>query len=163
TIAHIGVAVFFFISGFFIHFGYQSSTRYGFKGFFLRRFFPIFPAYLGALLFFFFIDPAPRLGFPTSRGLLQFFRPFFFVPNFLDYRYFLGINGVFWSIAVEVQLYALYPLLLLIVRRVGWKGALILTAILELTLRGICGAFDISPYAPWTMFFRLPFSFWFSW
>jgi len=35
---------------------------------------------------------------------------------------FLGINGPFWSLAVEVQLYLLYPLLRAIKHRAGWQG-----------------------------------------
>ena len=94
---------------------------------------------------------------------MQFFSHLFLYHNFLDYRYFVGINGAFWSIAVEVQLYAIYPVLRWMVQRWGWTGALWITGVMEFGLRGICGVFDIEASAPWTWVFRLPFSYWFSW
>ena len=163
TLGHIGVAIFFVVSGFCIHLSYERSSRNGYRDFFLRRFFRIYPVYVAALLLFALLDPSTRVDFSASRGVLQFFSHLFLFHNFLDYRYFVGINGAFWSIAVEVQLYLIYPVLRWMVRRWGWAGALWITGTMELTLRGVCGAFDIQQTASWTWLFRLPFSFWFSW
>ena len=37
---------------------------------------------------------------------------------------------------MEFQLYALYPLLLMLVRRWGWRVAIVITAAMEFALRG---------------------------
>ena len=163
SFGQIGVAIFFVVSGFCIHLSYQRSGRKGYREFFWRRFFRIYPVYVAALVLFAVVNPSTRLGFGTAEGWLQFLSHLLLVHNFLDYRYFLGINGVFWSIAVEVQLYAIYPVLMWIVRRRGWSAALWVTGAFELSLRGICAIYDVQPTAPWTWLFRLPFSFWFSW
>ena len=42
------------------------------------------------------------------------------------------INGSFWSIALEVQLYLVFPLLVLLWRRVGTEGVVLATAALSL-------------------------------
>ncbi|MCI0658269.1 MAG: acyltransferase family protein, partial [Acidobacteria bacterium] len=41
-----GVAIFFVVSGFCIHLSHERSRRKGFKVFFIRRFFRIYPPYL---------------------------------------------------------------------------------------------------------------------
>jgi len=56
-----------------------------------------------------------------------------------------SINTNFWSIAVEVQLYLLYPLLLVLVSRWGWEKCLAWLAVLEFGLRGLIG---LSPSLP---------------
>jgi peptidoglycan/LPS O-acetylase OafA/YrhL len=48
----VGVPIFFTVSGFCIHLSYQRSRENGFKRFFTRRFFRIYPPYLLAVLFF---------------------------------------------------------------------------------------------------------------
>jgi peptidoglycan/LPS O-acetylase OafA/YrhL len=72
-----------------------------------------------------------------------------------------GINPSFWSIGVEAQLYLLYPMLLVLVARLGWRGALSGLALLELGMRVACiihpGLLD----AYW--FIGSPLFFWFSW
>ena len=47
----------------------------------------------------------------------------FLVHNFNPDWYY-GINGAFWSIAVESQLYVLYPVLVALASRRGWPLAL---------------------------------------
>ena len=153
----IGVSIFFLVSGFCIHLSHEKSKRKEFKVFFVRRFFRIYPPYFIALCFFAFVFPMTMLKLNSPINLAQFFSHVLLVHN-LDPRSFYGINGAFWSIGVEVQLYAIYPLLLLMVRRIGWNKALFITAAIELSLRG--GMLFVNmPY--WLS--ASPFFSWFSW
>ena len=153
----IGVSIFFFVSGFCIHLSHEKSKLKGYKVFFVRRFFRIYPPYFVALCFFAFLFPLTRLALNSPINLAQFFSHVLMVHN-LDGRSFYGINGTFWTLGVEVQLYLIYPLLLWLVRRFGWNNALLVTGVIEISLRGM-GNFVSWPY--WVA--ADPFFFWFSW
>lgn len=78
--------------------------------------------------------------------------------------FFWGINPSFWSIAVEVQLYALYPLLVALVARFGWRRSLLAIAILEITLRLLDGVLFTMRGAGLPRWIGgSPFIYWFSW
>jgi peptidoglycan/LPS O-acetylase OafA/YrhL len=116
---HISVVVFIVLSGFSLgvspaRSGWRlgSLTRFGH-----RRAWRILPPYWAALVFSLIIAwavvPQPGSGAPTAKtvavyGLLL--QDVFGAPN---------PNGAFWSIAVEAQLYLVFPLLLLVLRRAG--------------------------------------------
>jgi peptidoglycan/LPS O-acetylase OafA/YrhL len=70
-----------------------------------------------------------------------------------------GINGSFWSIAVEAQLYLIYPLLLCLVSVCGWRVSLVLLFITESAIR-LSVIHGISPLQSLEY---SPFGFWFSW
>jgi peptidoglycan/LPS O-acetylase OafA/YrhL len=133
SLGWVGVPIFFVISGFCIHLSHSRSKEKSLKTFFVRRFFRIYPPYFIALLFFAFIFPATRLGFYLPQDIINFWTHLFLVQNF-DPGSVYGINGAFWSIAVEVQLYLIYPLLLWLVRGLGWNKCLLLVLAIELVL-----------------------------
>lgn len=162
TIGRFGVAVFFVVSGFCIHVAFQRNKDW--RDFALRRIFRIYPPYLIALLFFALIFPATRLSFHSLKDILQLLSHLALVQNWNQTSFF-GINPVFWSIAVEVQLYLLYPLLLVLTRKLGWVKALGLLALVEVSIRTICMVltnYRGYPEAPrWLS--GSPFLYWFSW
>ena len=163
TLGWSGVAVFFVVSGFCIHLSHERSRRKDFKVFFIRRFFRIYPPYLLALSLFAFVVPWTRLKAGLLENAAQFGTHALLVHNF-DARYFFGINPAFWSIAVEVQLYLLYPVLLWLTRRAGWKGALWATGALELSLRLLSGGVETYRGEPLTRWVTgNPLAYWFSW
>jgi peptidoglycan/LPS O-acetylase OafA/YrhL len=87
----------------------------------------------------------------------------FLVHNFWE-KTFYGISGPFWSIAVEFQLYLIYPLLLLLVRRTSWTGALWILAAIEIPLRLVSGFLDIAHQASLPFLITgSPVFYWFSW
>ncbi len=161
-----GVAIFFVVSGFCIHLSFQRRPEW--KDFFVRRFFRIYPPYFLAMLFFAFVLPLTRLDLHDRHAFIQLGTHLALVHNFgnttLD-----GINGAFWTIAIEVQLYVLYPLLVFLANRVGWTKTLGLTAAVELVLRlailfypGHPPADD--PFKDVPRFLAAcPLCFWFSW
>jgi peptidoglycan/LPS O-acetylase OafA/YrhL len=138
TCGYSGVALFFVISGFCIHLNFQQQ-RPGWGTFFLRRFFRIYPAYVAALIFFVLLnstDDGDYLGlFKSGAGRQQFFSHFFLAHNFSPAT-FKTINGSFWSLAIEAQLYLLYPLFQALVSKLGWRRCLGLLLIVELGVQG---------------------------
>ena len=158
-----GVAVFFAISGFCIHLSFARSASQSFTEFYIRRFFRIFPPYLLALLVFILIVPKNHEHFPHSAFWWQSLSHLFLIHNF-DSRTYFGVNPSFWSLAVEVQLYVIYPVLILLVRRFGWNLTLALLAVLEVTTRTAMGIhfWRTGSELP-QILIASPIAFWFSW
>ena len=127
------VAVFFALSGFFIHLraASQASTTGGMKGysasdFLYRRSRRILPPYYFALLFTLLLDTMGHAWVPqmysgmTGHAVIDSNQrdagysaaavvpALFAQPNLLGIRF--GSNGPLWSIGYEVFYYALYPL-----------------------------------------------------
>ncbi len=161
TFGWAGVAVFFVVSGFCIHLSYRRSPVWGDFG--IRRLFRIYPPYALTAVVFAMLLPWKWTGW-AEFGAADLTSHLLLVHNF-DNRFHYGcINPALWSIAVEAQLYLLYPLLLKLVNRWGWRGALILTGTLELLLRGYSGYVLTTTGEPPPLWFAgLPFLYWFSW
>jgi len=163
TLARLGVAIFFVISGFCIYLSFSRDGTNDFRIFFTRRFFRLYPPYLCVLLFFALVWP------PTSRLILKSFSDFvpllshlLLVQNF-DPTFFRS-NPPLWTMAVEAQLYVLFPLLLVLVRKWSWPRTLWLLALIECALRAGAGIYFTSTGKPAPVFLKwLPFFFWFSW
>ena len=130
----MGVPLFFVISGFCIHLTRIKQTDAGWLGFFGRRFFRIYPPYLIALLLFAFWYPNTRLASGTPLDWLQLRNHLLLIHNF-DPRTLFGINPAFWTIAVEAQLYLLYPILYVLARGWTWPRALLMAGAIECAVR----------------------------
>ncbi|MDH6196247.1 peptidoglycan/LPS O-acetylase OafA/YrhL [Mycobacterium frederiksbergense] len=117
---HFGVAIFIVVSGFSLGLaparrGWQL-TRGGYREFMRRRAWRILPPYWAALAISVAVVMvlSTRIDDPVSwKGVATHF---FLVQNVIEGK---TPNGAFWSIAVEWQLYWIFPLLLLVRRRVG--------------------------------------------
>jgi peptidoglycan/LPS O-acetylase OafA/YrhL len=165
TYGWAGVAVFFAVSGFCIHLSHVRSGDTGYLSFFVRRFFRIYPPYLLCLLVFFFIPPWGSLAVHTLGEAAQLISHVLLIHNFDD-RSFFGVNPSFWSIAVEIQLYVLYPLLLVLISRFGWKRTLLVLAVLELFLRTVGAGYQVftsSDTPIWLASPGTPLAYWLSW
>ena len=162
TFGWAGVAIFFVVSGFCIHLSFSRQPNWAL--FFRRRFFRIYPPYLAVLLFFAFLFPMTRLHFSADETAVgQLLSHAGLYDNFSALWQF-GINPSFWSIAVEVQLYLLYPLLILMVSRFGWRRSLVALAVLEITLRLADGVLFTARGAGLPVWVSgSPFIYWFSW
>lgn len=116
---HLAVVVFITLSGFSLavapaRSGWQLG---GVRRFFRRRAWRILPPYWAALLLSLIIAwmvvSQPDEGPPTGKSVLVYgllLQDVFGAPS---------PNGAFWSIAIEAQLYLLFPILLLLLRRVA--------------------------------------------
>lgn len=87
------VIVFFLISGFCIHYPYRDGAEVRLSSFYTRRFI--------------------RIGVPLLVAVP--------LSIILGAKYTLGDAGVLWSLICEMVYYALYPGLLLLARRFGWR------------------------------------------
>ena len=163
TYGFTGVAVFFVVSGFCIHLSHQRSSNQGWLFFVHRRFFRIYPPYLFAVGLFILFQPWNKIQLSTFNGAAQLASHLFALHN-LDQRTIYGINPSFWSIAVEVQLYVIYPLLLLLSSRLGWKRSLAIVGLIEFSIRSYTAVqstfFNITPHRIIT---ESPFAYWLSW
>jgi peptidoglycan/LPS O-acetylase OafA/YrhL len=108
--------MFFVISGFCIHSSFlRRQGGFQWTTFFAQRFWRIYPPYLFVLCFFAY---RLRLNPFKSDAAGQFWAHAVLLHNSFSETFF-GINASFWSIAVEVQLYLLYPLFL---KMRSWGG-----------------------------------------
>ncbi|MFF5210351.1 acyltransferase family protein [Streptosporangium sp. NPDC000396] len=116
---HFAVVVFIVLSGFSLAVSpARSGWRLGgMRRFAQRRAWRILPPYWAALAFSLAIAwalvPQPGEGAPTAKSVVVYgllLQDLFGAPS---------PNGAFWSIAVEAQLYLVFPLLLLVLRRAG--------------------------------------------
>jgi peptidoglycan/LPS O-acetylase OafA/YrhL len=160
--AWMALPMFFVVSGFCIHLTYCQPSKPDLGAFYIRRFFRIYPPYLLALLFFAFVFPWSRLPFNKLTDWGHLVTHLLLCHNVSGLS-LLTINPAFWTIAVEAQLYLLFPLLLLFVRRYSFRQALLLLALIEVSLHALSvfvfGAHGQIPFWLWAS----PFFFWFSW
>lgn len=163
TIGWSGVAIFFVISGFCIHVSWVGSKESDWTGFAIRRAYRILPPYWLALAFFAFLFPPTRIDLTQTGEVTQWISHLALYHN-LDRETFWGINGSFWSIAVEAQLYLIYPIIIALIARTSWFHALCLTCLFEVGIRtysamALCGIVGELPY----FVSYGPFGYWFSW
>src|ERR1035437_438932 len=128
-----GVYLFFVLSGFCIHLRWVKNQVHGggekpleFVTFWKRRFKRLYPAYLAALLLY--IGASWQLG---DLQLTTFFvwdlTSHLLMLHNLDPRTVYSIKEVFWTLAIEEQLYLAYFLLIWLRTRYGWMITLSVT------------------------------------
>jgi peptidoglycan/LPS O-acetylase OafA/YrhL len=156
----MGVSLFFVISGFCIHASTLQAGELKAGKFFWRRFWRICPPYFAWLAFFAWRS---GLGFSTAEDRAQILSHVFLFYNFGP-AWIFAISGAFWSLAVEAQLYLLYPLLWTMRRQWSTRGALVGTLAISLATRVIAAIF----FTDWNKEFSgtvwtFPTMLWFDW
>jgi len=141
SFGYIGVFLFFVISGFCIHLQWARTKAAGsepqirFTAFWKRRIRRLYPPYLIALLLFLLLMAAT-----VGLNLTQFFfydlGMHLLMLHNLDPNTCYTINGVFWTLAIEEQLYLAYFLLLFIRIRWGWGVTLAICLLARLGWMG---------------------------
>jgi len=118
TVGWAGVTIFILVSGFLLHLGYLRDRKwFTLRGFYSRRFWRVYPPYLLVLvLFTIFLEHGRSGGF-------AFLLHVFSLQNVTTQTYF-SVNPTFWCLALEVQFYVLYALVLHGIRRWGIKPVL---------------------------------------
>lgn len=132
-----GVPIFFVISGFLISASLERSPSI--SSYARNRFLRIYPALwvcflvsVVTVLVFYRRDIPPASFLPWAIAQLSFGQ--FYNPSFLR-GYGVGVlNGSLWTITVELQFYALLPLLYFVCRRLGWRKDVLGGALLVLVL-----------------------------
>jgi peptidoglycan/LPS O-acetylase OafA/YrhL len=129
SFGYVSVFLFFVISGFCIHLQWARAKAMGvdpqidFRAFWKRRLRRLYPPYLIALVLY--------LGIAAATSHVKF-TPFYvwdvishaLMLHNLDIRTVYSINGVFWTLAIEEQLYLAYFILLFFRKRWGWTVTL---------------------------------------
>jgi peptidoglycan/LPS O-acetylase OafA/YrhL len=163
TFGWAGVSIFFVVSGFCIHLSFLRGSPGDWREFYVKRFFRIYPPYLLALIVFAVAFPTTRLSFSSLTDWAQIGSHLLLLHNF-DQRSFFGINPSFWSIAVEAQLYFIYPALLALVNSIGWRYTLIFLGSLEILMRGSAGIISVLSVSEAPRWFTdSPVFYWYSW
>lgn len=125
SFGYIGVFLFFVISGFCIHLqwartkaaGLEPDIRFG--PFWKRRIRRLYPPYVIALLLYLLLT-AWTIGLNPTHFLFYDIGMHLLMLHNLDPNTCYTINGVFWTLAIEEQLYLAYFLLLFLRIRWGW-------------------------------------------
>ncbi len=130
----IGVHLFFFLSGFVISYPFvrakiRATTPPSWRHFAWRRFIKIVPSYVLS------IAVAYAIGYPRAQGPAipvwqALVAHLLFVHTWFPTIYG-SINGVLWTLAVEVEFYLIFPLLWWCFQRAPWLTA---TAMIALSL-----------------------------
>jgi len=127
----IGVHLFFFLSGFVISYPFvralqQRHPQPSWSHFAWRRFLKIVPSYVLAIVAAYAIGYAQVQ--PNAKALPDLLTHLLFVHTWFPERYGT-INGVLWTLAVEVEFYCIYPLVWLAFKRAPWLTAGIMIAV----------------------------------
>jgi len=135
----LGVALFFSLSGLTLYLSNSSlSTISDTVGFYVKRFFRIWPAFAIALFTYVIFNTFFTALYTAPQGywIEQHLRPFTF-NNIFTYLTLISdftgprglFNGAFWSLPVEFHFYIAFPLGLWIVSRIGSIGLLLLSTV----------------------------------
>lgn len=157
-----GVPIFFVISGYCIHrnaalkLAADPAYRLDAPNFWARRFARIYPVLLAALLFTLALDAVSLQIEPVSHkirdiGLAAFLVNLFSLQGVAGYTY--GSNGALWTLSLEVQFYAIYPLLFALRRRIGMPAVVAAVAAVNVASAWLLERHDLQ-------FFT---SYWLSW
>lgn len=134
SFGYIGVFLFFVISGFCIHLQWAKSRANGqpqsikFGSFWRRRIRRLYPPYLMAFALF-MLMAALSTGINVTHFFVYDVVMHLLMLHNLDPNTCYSINGVFWTLAIEEQLYLAYFLLLFLRMRWGWGPTLVICAL----------------------------------
>jgi peptidoglycan/LPS O-acetylase OafA/YrhL len=141
SFGYIGVFLFFVISGFCIHLqwarakaaGVEPQIRFG--AFWKRRIRRLYPPYVITLLLFLLLV-AFTVGVNVTHFFVYDLGMHLLMLHNLDPNTCYTINGVFWTLAIEEQLYLAYFLLLFIRVRWGWGVTIAVCLVARLAWMG---------------------------
>lgn len=147
-----GVDLFMVLSGFCLFFPLCKSEKalqsWSQWQFFTRRFWRIVPTYYGAIAYvtvlpIVLVLAFKILGLPAKwqpiPSAWQYISHLFFIHTFSPTTW-AGISGPFWSLGVEMQFYLLFPLAILMYKRLGFRAFLAMIGI-SIAYRGVVGMF----------------------
>ena len=160
SFGYLGVDIFFVISGFLMFQIYSELESNRVRSFYFRRLKRLLPAYLlvslaTTLIFFLVVLPFERVSLVTQNLYANFL-----ISNFYywtENQYFVsgGLRPLltFWSLALELQFYLIFPIIFIIVKKYKQLFFLIIlfSALLHILL---------NMTSPETAFFLLPARLW---
>lgn len=142
-LGYLGVHLFVGLSGFCLFYPLirkqdEHALRLNTREFFSRRFRRIAPPYYAAIVFFILVRTQPW-GATIGSNQLDFNMVvhLLLIHNLFPSTVAL-MNPSFWSLALEMQLYLAFPLLIWVARRWGITSVLLLTFLLSTLYQGFC-------------------------
>jgi len=138
SFGYIGVFLFFVISGFCIHLQWargranNEAPRISFGSFWKRRIRRLYPPYLIAIALFLGLSAA-SIGVNVTHFFIYDVVLHLLMLHNLDPHTCYSINGVFWTLAIEEQLYLAYFILLFLRKRGGWAITLTICLLARLS------------------------------
>jgi len=141
---YVGVFLFFVISGFCIHLSrakarVENKQPVSFAAFWKRRFRRLYPPYIIALILYLGISAFTTKFQITSFYIWDVVSHLLMLHN-LDSRTVYSINGVFWTLAIEEQLYLAYFVLLFLRNRWDWQRTLMVCLLVRILWFVACTA-----------------------
>jgi peptidoglycan/LPS O-acetylase OafA/YrhL len=142
SFGYIGVFLFFVISGFCIHLQWARAKAAGtepdirFGSFWKRRIRRLYPPYVLALLLYLLLA-AYTVGLDLTHFFFYDIGMHLLMLHNLDPHTCYTINGVFWTLAIEEQLYLAYFLLLFLRVRYGWGVTIAVCLLARLAWMGL--------------------------
>jgi peptidoglycan/LPS O-acetylase OafA/YrhL len=141
----LGISIFFVVSGFCIHLSHaqklvtKEDYQPAWSQFFRRRFWRLYPAYLGVIGLFIVLNSAwalihkqgPLVRLPDIWNVLSHL----LLLHTLTPETFFGIFPALWFIGVQAHLYLLYPVFWMLVQRWNIHRALLSMLLLTLAFR----------------------------
>lgn len=130
SFGYIGVFLFFVISGFCIHLRWAKAALSGdtpqllFVNFWKRRIRRLYPPYIIALVIYVGVAAALH-ELPPFSFLWKDLALHLVMLHNVTFATSYSLNGVFWTLAIEEQLYLAYFLLIPLRQRLGWGKTLI--------------------------------------
>lgn len=133
------VMLFFLVSGFCIHYPHAAEGRpLALRAYSGRRLLRIYPPYLAAVLFGVFVEAVLSHVYQQPRSsTATMLKSLFMVQNFGLHAGQMAANPSLWSLPVEVELYAAYPLFLWLLTRRGGRWAMGMAAAVSLLALGL--------------------------
>jgi peptidoglycan/LPS O-acetylase OafA/YrhL len=155
---YAGVPLFFVISGFCIHVSFLQSRRpFAYRPFMGRRFWRIYPAYVVAIGLSMLLPG--NLIWKTRHVRKSVLLHLLFLHN-INQTTIYELSPPFWTLAVEFQFYAAYPVFLLLRRRLGPTR----TLLASFALCGVCsGVGHLIPPGHACPIWLNPFMYWVQW
>jgi peptidoglycan/LPS O-acetylase OafA/YrhL len=168
----LGVQLLFVISGYCIHrrnakkFAEGADEPFSIRSYYRRRFVRIYPTLIAALILTWAVDTIVAFSIPPDPAQSDTLRTAVFnlfalqglvAPHF-------GSNIVLWTMAIEIQFYLVYPLLLTVRRKWGALKALALVLAISLASSLIVLLFNLKAALPfWNGGCPIFLVYWFTW
>ena len=122
-----GVQLFLLISGFLIHGNYlKNKEQFQLGTYVSKRFWRIYPPYLLTLLATILILEPVNYYLQDEHGQKSLITHILLIHNLFE-GHIYAINPSLWSLALEAQLYILFPFFLLLRQRIGINKAFLVT------------------------------------
>jgi len=134
----LGVNLFFFLSGFVLYLPYAAGSRsfigwQSIKNFYTHRAKRLLPLYYATTLILLIFFSGYQL---NEWRLYQNFIDHLFVTFVLRKEsFFPESNWVLWSLGVEIWFSILFPFIVYVIHRIGWRKTLIIVLFVSLTAR----------------------------